>query len=126
MKEATASPKDAALKLALEALEPEPYLTTWYVEQHVIPAAIAAIKEALAPTSTQCEVQDELCSSQEPVAWTVVGDGKFGEIEIGQHAEIERHKNLTQQEVNLSGLQNYQKFQSGHINEHKLFLLKCC
>ena len=45
--------------------------------------------EALAPTSIQCEVQDELCSSQEPVAWTVVGDGKFGEIEIGQHAEID-------------------------------------
>lgn len=39
--------------------------------------AITAIKEALA--------QDE----QEPMAWTVVGDGKFGEIEIGQHAEID-------------------------------------
>lgn len=32
-------------------------------------AAITAVKEALAPTSTQCEVQYEQSFSQEPVAW---------------------------------------------------------
>ena len=42
-------------------------------------------KEALALTSTPCEVQPE----QEPVAWAVVGDGKFGKVEIGQHVEID-------------------------------------
>lgn len=84
--------KDKVLKLALEALE------DW--DSPVALPAIYAIKEALA--------QDELCSSQkptikqgwdvdtllskpeqEPLAWTVVGDGKFGEIEIGQHAETD-------------------------------------
>ena len=36
-----------AMELALEALEPEPYLAQWYIDEHVVPAAIAALKEAL-------------------------------------------------------------------------------
>ena len=80
MKEATASPKDAALNLALEALE----AADWYIDQlemivycvddegthenrAKVQAAITAIKEALAPTSTQCEVQSEQPSFNE---WT--------------------------------------------------------
>ena len=39
--------KDEALRLALEALEPEPYLATWYIQEYVVPAAITAIKAAL-------------------------------------------------------------------------------
>ena len=54
MKEATASPKDVALKLALEALG----WTDEWRPQGLREEAISAIKEALA--------QDELCSSQEP------------------------------------------------------------
>ena len=70
-----------ALKLALEALEG----ADWYINQlelivysvddegthenrAKVQSAITAIKEALAPTRTQCEVQDEQSSSQEPVA----------------------------------------------------------
>jgi len=41
--------KDEALKLALEALEPEHYLAEWYVQQHVVPAAVNAIKKILTP-----------------------------------------------------------------------------
>ena len=35
------------LKLALEALEPEPYLADWYVEKHIKPAAIKALEQEL-------------------------------------------------------------------------------
>ena len=55
-----------ALKLALEALE------RYQIKRQDFDTfvdVITAIKEALALTSTQCEVQDELCSSQEPVAF---------------------------------------------------------
>ena len=62
--------KDEALKLALEALEN--HCGNYKLDDAGCKRwnkAVAAIKEALAPTSTQCEVQDELCSSQGPVAW---------------------------------------------------------
>ena len=61
-----------ALKLALEALENAEYGD---YDKQELDKAITAIKEALAPTSTQCEVQDELCSSQGPVAW-ITPDGE--------------------------------------------------
>jgi len=48
--------KDQALKLALEALEPDAYLAEWYIEKHIIPTAVNAIKAAL-------EEKDE------PVLW---------------------------------------------------------
>jgi len=55
--------KDETLKLALEiALEKE-YQLRKTGQSHMIEPVITAIKEALAPTSTQCEVQPE----QEPV-----------------------------------------------------------
>ena len=55
--------KDEALKLALEALEPEPYLATWYIQECVVPAAITAIKAALLSRSDG-EAKDE---KQKPV-----------------------------------------------------------
>ena len=66
--------KDKALRLALEALEN--HCGNYKLDDAGCERgnkAVAAIKEALAPTSTQCEVQDELCSSQEPVAYLVTG-----------------------------------------------------
>ena len=51
--------KDDALKLALEALTNAPLVNQRMDE------AVDAIEEALAPTSTPCEVQPE----QEPAAW---------------------------------------------------------
>jgi hypothetical protein len=48
--------KEEALKLALNALEPDAYLAEWYIEKHIIPTAVNAIKAAL-------EAKDE------PVAW---------------------------------------------------------
>ena len=59
--------KDKALKLALEALESGVNTQSGRIawteyDSWLINAAITAIKEALAPTSTQCEVQPE----QEP------------------------------------------------------------
>ena len=63
-----------ALKLALEALEHlQPTALTSFYTIGDRDKAMTAIKEALAPTSTLCEVQDELCSSQEPVAYLVAG-----------------------------------------------------
>ena len=62
MKEALASPKDAALKLALEALEPDVYRAEWAVEQDR-EKAITAIKAALAQPA-----------QQEPVAFLVDDD----------------------------------------------------
>jgi len=66
-----------ALKLALEALESD-YTFEWpamhrpeRVEKKRF-QAITAIKAALAQPA------------QEPVAWAVVGDGKFGKYEIGR------------------------------------------
>ena len=47
--------KDEALKLALDALEPQEFWAEWYLQDHVIPKAIEAIKKALAQS--------------EPVAW---------------------------------------------------------
>lgn len=37
----------SAIEKALFALEAQPYLATWYLEKHVIPEAITALKEAL-------------------------------------------------------------------------------
>jgi hypothetical protein len=41
--------ENQTLQLALEALEPEPYLAEWYVQQHVVPKAVTAIKKILTP-----------------------------------------------------------------------------
>ena len=83
MKEALASPKDAALKLALEALEPDVYRAEWAVEQDR-EKAITAIKAALAqPTSGDyahgyVEGFNDACmpkpAQQEPVAFLVDDD----------------------------------------------------
>ena len=82
-KEALASPKDAALKLALEALEPDVYRAEWAVEQDR-EKAITAIKAALAqPTSGDyahgyVEGFNDACmpkpAQQEPVAFLVDDD----------------------------------------------------
>lgn len=83
MKEAT-----AALKLALEALEmhvPHVYKDRGY-------GPITAIKEALAPTSTQCEVQDELCSSQEPVFLIYDDAGGWIESNESEYSKTEEVK----------------------------------
>jgi hypothetical protein len=77
--------KDEALRLALEALEPEPYLATWYIQECVVPAAITAIKATLEANEfnpdwdTQAvlveEIQrmakriEELEAKDEPVVW---------------------------------------------------------
>jgi hypothetical protein len=53
--EANASPKDAALRLALEALSPDPYRSEWAVEEDKC-KAITAIKAALK-------------TKDEPVVW---------------------------------------------------------
>lgn len=69
--------KDKALKLALEALETccaGDYSTGHVIDpsfdEDAVNEAIISLKEALAPTSIQCEVQDEQSSSQEPVAFS--------------------------------------------------------
>ena len=36
-----------AMEKALEALEFQPYLAEWYMQKHIIPDAIVALKEAL-------------------------------------------------------------------------------
>ena len=62
-----------AMKLALEALE---NVTKDYVEsrQYKHNKAITALRTAIAEAE-----------KQEPVAWMIVGDGKFGEYEPGLH-----------------------------------------
>jgi hypothetical protein len=57
------------LKLALEALQFSGNI--WHMDCKK-DEAITAIKQALAQ------------AEQEPVAWCVVGDGKFGEYKMGQ------------------------------------------
>ena len=64
--------KDEALKLALEALEESQTDNDTMEFWDRKSKAITAIKAALAQPA------------QEPVAWAVVGDGKFGEYELGQ------------------------------------------
>ena len=78
------------LKLALDALE------IYGAQAPAVRQTITAIKEALAQpdyraVKTYHEGKPVYVSQpeQEPVAWTVVGDGKFGEVEIGQHAETD-------------------------------------
>ena len=63
----------AALKLALEALMKLPQLAWTLESADRNLGAILAIKEALAPTSTQCEVQLE----QEPVCEITVKNGHW-------------------------------------------------
>lgn len=45
----------SAIEKALFALEAEPYLSEWYLEEHVIPEAIKALKEALKQEDTKAE-----------------------------------------------------------------------
>lgn len=45
--------KDEALKLALDALEPQEFWAEWYLEGHVIPKAVEAINQALMQPSKQ-------------------------------------------------------------------------
>jgi hypothetical protein len=45
--------KDEALKLALDALEPQEMWAEWYLEGHVIPKAVEAINQALMQSSKQ-------------------------------------------------------------------------
>jgi hypothetical protein len=61
-----------ALKLALEALDVAQSLLEKSRHHGKILAAYDTIKEALAQLA------------QEPVAWCVIGDGKFGEYKMGQ------------------------------------------
>ena len=79
-----------ALKLALEALE-----TLMLERGSIYEQAITAIKEALAQPAQdgkcKCVCHDGCAAcrqmaqpAQEPVAWAVVGDGKFGKYEIGR------------------------------------------
>ena len=64
-----------ALKLALEALEHlQPTALTSFYTIGDRDKAMTAIKEALAPTSTLCEVQDEQSSSQEPWMYRIWND----------------------------------------------------
>lgn len=71
--------KDKALKLALEALE------KWDARGRL--RVIAAIKEALAPTSTTCEVQLE----QKPVLWCVMySNGEMALVTFRSKQDAER------------------------------------
>jgi hypothetical protein len=65
-----------AIEKALFALEAEPYLSEWYLEEHVIPEAISALKEALKQEDTKAawvsltnEEQQKLYDKWEGDGW---------------------------------------------------------
>jgi hypothetical protein len=103
--------KDEALRLALEALEPEPYLATWYIQECVVPAAITAIKAAL---EAKDEPWEKFCDSNcvwtdhhpdcklakdEPVAWMY--DWTTSEGEFIQNWTTSENESLRDTEPNI-------------------------